>query len=323
MRQYFRQQESSSHLGRCVLGLFILVAILVPVGASAKGGPATGGNYPLPLVSFQVEDEQGLVIAKRCLDIWELEGPAMVEELWHPAKATPDTIVCLILDTASFQEYFQGRAPDWGVGIAIPPGDVIALDYSRLSGGGRGVREVFLHEMTHALLFKASEGIWLPTWFHEGVAMHFSGEWRFVDTVSLMLEGRVPDLYALQGRFPQSAVTADQAYRTSLLAINKLRTTYGPGILSDLVAASVQEGGFSTGFQTATGTGLNAFISDFSASMRLRFGWLIMLTRWPTLFVILALILAVGATRKILNTRRRLAAMEDDEDENENEVFPE
>ncbi len=84
------------------------------------------------------------------------------------------------------------------------------------------------------------------------------------------------------------------------------------------MAASVREGGFSVGFQTATGSDLGIFMNDFTSAMRLRFGWLIMLTRWPTLFVVLALILAVGATRKIIDTRRRLRDMVDDEDE----VFP-
>ena len=45
--------------------------------------------------------------------------------------------------------------------------------------------------------------------------------------------------------------------------------------------------------------------------MHLRFGWLVMLTRWPTLFVLMALVLAIGGARKLLLTRRRLATMDD------------
>ena len=47
--------------------------------------------------------------------------------------------------------------------------------------------------------------------------------------------------------------------------------------------------------------------------MSLRFGWLTLLTRWPGLFVVLALVLVVGAGRKIFLTRRRLAQMEDED----------
>jgi len=295
--------------------LCLMPVLVLPGFASAKGEKGDANPYPLPVISFQVEDEHGLEVAKRCGEIWAEEGPVLVAELVNMAQAAPDTIVCLILATPAFQKYFEGRAPDWGVGIAVPAGNLIAIDYSRLSHVGRGVREVFLHEMTHALLFKASGGTWLPTWFHEGVAMSFSGEWRFVDTFSLMLEGRVPKLDQLQGRFPRSAITADQAYRTSLLAINHLRKTYGEDILANLVAASAREGDFSLGFYAATGSDLRDFTNDFTQTMSLRFGWLIMLTRWPTLFVVMGLILAVSGTRKIISTRRRLAEMEDDEDE--------
>ena len=54
-------------------------------------------------------------------------------------------------------------------------------------------------------------------------------------------------------------------------------------------------------------------MQEFARAMRLRFGWMLFLTRWPGLFVLLALVLAVGGARKIVLTRRRLAAMEDDD----------
>ena len=86
----------------------------------------------------------------------------------------------------------------------------MAVDHVRLPAVGRGLRQVFLHEMVHALLFQTVTETWLPTWFHEGCAMRWSGEWRFSDTVSLALGGRVPRLERLQGHFPASAATADR-----------------------------------------------------------------------------------------------------------------
>jgi hypothetical protein len=49
--------------------------------------------------------------------------------------------------------------------------------------------------------------------------------------------------------------------------------------------------------------------------MSLRFGWLVLVTRWPTLFVLLALVLAVAAIGRVARSRRRLAAMPDEDDE--------
>ncbi|MBE0565299.1 MAG: hypothetical protein IH621_05015, partial [Krumholzibacteria bacterium] len=201
--------------------------------------------------------------------------------------------------------------PDWGVGLALPSGRAVAVDRERLPAVGRGLREVFLHEMVHALLFQAARGAWLPTWFHEGTAMQASGEWRFVDTVSLALAGRVPELGRLQARFPAPAAMADQAYRTSLLAVRRLEERHGPGAVARVLAETARLDDFDTGFLAATGEDPVAFAREFDAHMRLRFGWLVALTRWPTLFVLMGLVLAVGAVRKIALARRRLAAMDD------------
>ncbi len=285
---------------------FLILVFLMALPAGVRAN--------LPLVHFQVENEAALAVAQTCAEIWEKEGPRIVAEL-VPVGTNLDTITCLVLNTKSFQRNFAGRLPDWGVGVAIPGGRHIAIDYVRLPAVGRGIREIFLHEMVHALLFQVAGATWLPTWFHEGTAMHYSGEWRFYDTVSLVLDGRVPSLDRLQGRFPAPAGLADRAYRTSLLAINRLRDQYGDEVVGELLAASRRTGAFSLAFKEVTATGLGDFMDDFASTMNFRLGWLIMLTRWPTLFVLMSLIFAVGAVRKIIRTRRRLAAMEDLEDD--------
>jgi hypothetical protein len=197
----------------------------------------------------------------------------------------------------------------------MPTGRLVAIDHSRMQAVGRGVREVFLHEMVHALLFQGAGEAWLPTWFHEGCAMRYSGEWRFSDTVSLILDGHVPSLDRLQGRFPAHAGHADRAYRTSLLAVIRLQDRHGPEVTARLVAAARRTGNFSLAFQEVTGSDLNDFVADFSAAMKLRLGWLVMLTRWPTLFVLASLIFLLGAGRKFVRNRRRLAEMEAEEED--------
>jgi len=265
-----------------------------------------------PVVHFQVENEAALAVAKTCSEVWDQEGPRILGEL-VPAGTRLDTITWLVLNTESFQQNFAGRLPDWGVGVAMPGGRYIALDYARLPAVGRGPREVFLHEMVHALLFQVAGETWLPTWFHEGCAMFYSGEWKFYDTVSLVLDGQVPSLDNLQGRFPTPVGYADRAYRTSLLAINRLRDQHGDDVVGELLAASRITGAFSLAFKEVTATGLGDFTDNFAATMNLRLGWAIMLTRWPTLFVIMSLIFAAGAARKMANTRRRLSEMEEEE----------
>ena len=291
----------SSSIRRLLLLVVLLSALSVPALAVSP-----------PVVRFEARSPGGWEVAEKCHAIWLDEGPALAAGLL-PALAKTDTVVCLVLDTTTFQGHFGTRMPDWGVGVALSNGRVVALDYTRLSVVGRGTREVFLHEMVHALLFQGAQGQWLPTWLHEGAAMRYGGEWRFTDTVSLVLDGQVPNLAALQGAFPGSAYRADRAYRTSLLAVDRLIERFGPEVIADLVAATARVGNFSDAFVEVTGTTDTTFYAEFAAAMRLRFGWLVLLTRWPSLFVMLALLLLVGGTLKFVRARRRLAEMADEE----------
>ncbi|MEN8007202.1 MAG: hypothetical protein ABFS42_09310 [Candidatus Krumholzibacteriota bacterium] len=301
-------RKISSKLRWRILATVLLVLVAAPaVWAS------------VPVVVFQVETEAGRAAAERCHEIWQAEGPRLAAELLPAGSGVgkADTVTCVILDTPSFQRHFAGSLPDWGVGVAVPSGKVIALDYSRMSAVGRGLREVFLHEMVHALLFQGSGGAWLPVWLHEGAAMLYSGEWRFSDTVSLVLEGRVPDLASLQGRFPVPHHSADRAYRTSLLAVSRLREGFGDEIIVELVRETKKNGNFTEAFLAVTGESLGDFQEKFGQAMRLKYGWMLFLTRWPGLFVLAGIIFLLGATRKIILSRRRLAAMDDGQEAEE------
>jgi hypothetical protein len=199
--------------------------------------------------------------------------------------------------------------------VALPGGRVVAIDQARLPAVGRGVREVFLHEMVHALLMRASGNTPLPAWLHEGLAMRLSGEWRFSDTVTLAMEGRVPELSNLRASFPGSAERAARAYLTSELAVGRLLDEQGPDIAARLMEATRRTRDFREAYEEVTGAPLEVFENDFAAAMSLRFGWLVLVTRWPTLFVLLALVLAVAAIGRVARSRRRLAAMPDEDDE--------
>ena len=245
-------------------------------------------------VLFQVESQQGLPVARLCERTWLRHGAALVEDIL-PRGVVADTVLCLVLSTERFQHYFSDRLSDWGVGIALPPGRLIALDFERVPRAGPGPEAVFMHEMAHALLFQAAGEVHLPTWLHEGVAMRAAGQWRFTDTLGIVLGGRVPSLAALTGPFPQGSAAAQRAYRTSLLAVNWLERQHGPQAVPGIVAAVRRSGDFATGFTAATGETPDEFARRFAAAMQVRFGWFLILFRWPTLFVLMAILFSIGA----------------------------
>lgn len=265
-------------------------------------------------VVFRADTPLARNVARSFQQTWAGHGPALVDDL-IPAGVPLDTVHCFILPTSEFQQYFGDRLPDWGVGVAMPPGKLVAVDYERISSVGPGPVAVFMHEMTHALLFQGAGQARLPTWLHEGAAMRASGEWRIADTVAVALSGRVPSLASLDGPFPRGGTGAQTAYRTSLAAVNFLEHRHGPGAVPRVVAESRRLGDFHRGFESATGQAAEDFAADFATSMRRRYGWILMLFRWPTMFVILALLFLVGALRKVVINRRALRADAESDDD--------
>lgn len=287
-----------------LVGLSLLVAWSPAIAAAIATVPAAA-----PAVVFRIEDEAARPIASLCERVWAARGAALAGALM-PDGVVPDTVHCFVLATEPFTRYFGDRLPDWGVGVALPPGRLIALDYARVPAVGPGPEAVFLHEMTHALLYQAAGDARLPTWLHEGAAMQASGQWRFTDTVGVVLGGRLPSLASLDGPFPRGEAAAERAYRTSLLAVDWLAHEHGPDALRRVVAASRREGDFAAGFTAAVGESPDRFAERFAGAMQLRFGWVLLLVRWPTLFVALAVLFLVGAVRKLVLRRR---ALRDDE----------
>jgi hypothetical protein len=253
----------------------------------------------------------GEAAAKRCQRALQNRGVELAAAILSPGRQS-QPIQCLLLDSETFRAQFGDRLPDWGIGVALSSGRVVALDVERQSQVGRSVEEVFLHELAHALVFQTTDGVWLPTWFHEGIALWKSGEWRFLDTVSVILSGGLPDLIDLSGPFPANDAWADQAYRTSLLAVETLQKEHGPEVVSRLLVASHRTGDFATAFAEVTGEQVEAFAERFAAGMKIRFGWLVWITRWPGLFTLASILFAVAALVRLIRRRRRLAEMPDE-----------
>ena len=250
-------------------------------------------------------------LERDCLDALSEYGPTLTARLWPFAHQRPRVDVHLMTSTG-FRDTLRGRIADWGVGAAL--GRTAWIDCERVPGVGRTVPYVMLHEIVHCLLHQGMGNVRVPSWFHEGVAQSFSGEWRFRDTISLMMDGFVPNLQGLEGSFPGNAQWADRAYRASLLAVDTLIDWYGEDVIAEIIMATRLRGDFEAGFAAATGTTYDDFTTRFAQSMRIRFGWLVTLTRWPTLFVLMALLFAFGAVMRIRRTRRQLAELEDPEE---------
>lgn len=290
---------------RGVLSRFLLFLCLFPLlsaVADARTPPSLDG----------VEFVRGQGVPERvetdCREALTRAWPRLTAALWPYALAQPRLRIHL-WSGAEFSREHGGRIADWGVGLAREREAWIDVD--RAGGGGRSVAQVMLHEVIHCLMTQAvGRGIEVPAWFHEGVAQRLSGEWRFRDTVSLLIDGGVPLLSRLERDFPGSASWADRYYRASLLAVELLIDRHGETVIADLVARTRFTRDFSVAFQAVTGETYAEYAAHFDRTSRLRFGWFFAATRWPILFILMALVFLVGVVFRRRRDRARLDAMD-------------
>ncbi len=247
----------------------------------------------------------------RCRQALAAGRERLLAVCWPYARA-PLEITVHLVTTDTFRRWTAGALPDWGIGVALG-GRTAVIDAWRSDRHDRPLGEVVLHELAHCLLDQAAGPVGVPRWFHEGVAQHVSGEWRWRDTVSLVLEG-VPDLQDLERDFAGPQPWADRAYRTALLAVRFLQQRHGEGAVPSILLQTRTAGDFAAGFARATGEPLAGFAAAFRGRHHLRFGWLVMLTRWPGLFILLACVLMVGIAGRRWRDARRLERMEREEE---------
>jgi len=273
-------------------------------------GRSAGETSRLPVL-WQVSAGVDSSAVRRCRVALAAGRQHLLATCW-PYARPPLTVTVSLVTTDTFRRWTAGMLPDWGIGLAAG-GRRIVIDAWRSDRLDRPLGEVLLHELAHTLMAQATGPASLPRWFHEGVAQYVSGEWRLRDTISLMLEG-VPDLDDLERGFAGPFPAADRAYRAALLAIRFLVARHGQDVLPQLLLATRRTGDFAAAFAQVTGESLPQFAAAFHRHHRLRFGWLLLLTRWPGLFVLMAVVLLVGLAGRRWRDRRRLRQMEQEED---------
>lgn len=274
----------------------LLAILLLPLLAAAA---------PLPEVVVELGDVP-TSIRDDALDVWNDRAAEVQARLWPFARA-PQPVTIHLMDSEAYRGWTAGWLGDWTVGAA--GADWIALDVQRLRAVGQTLEQVLVHEYAHCLIRQGvGERVDAPRWFHEGAAQLVAREWRLGDTVSLILDGGAPDLRTLE-RGLDGGNGADAFYRASLLAASRLEELFGPDVFRELILALRATGDFPTAFSRVTGESYDAFAAGFADSVRLRYGWLFLVTRWPTLFVLAALVFLMGAVLKRRRDRHRLEAM--------------
>ena len=225
--------------------------------------------------------------------------------------------VMLAPDDRHFQQAIGGRAPEWGVGVAVPAEGLIVL---RAYGGTRGayseIRRVFRHELAHIALHRYLEGARIPRWFNEGYATWAAGE---LDVESAWLlrvafaTQRAPPLDSLELSWPTGATDARVAYLLAASVVQYLVNESGTHGLELFLQRWRASGSLETALGATYGISLDQLEEHWRRDVRRRYGWLAVASQSAVFFAFAALGVLVLFVIRRRRDRNRLARLKETE----------
>jgi hypothetical protein len=252
--------------------------------------------------------------AREVARLWPAAARSVAQELRLTAPAVVEVVLA---DHRTFRRWSGGFLPEWGVGYASWPTGPIVIDVDSVLQGEKTLDEVLRHEISHVYLGQKAPHAGWPRWFVEGVAQWQAGEWRFLDTLSLVRAGTVgtlPRLDRIGQDFPAGGRPAQLAYLVSLRALLEIDERLSDaGGWGALVEAASSSGRFDLAFRELLGMSPADFAVELGNELDVKFGWLAAIANVATLFTAMTLLFLAGVGRAYWRKNRRLAEMEREE----------
>jgi uncharacterized protein YjeT (DUF2065 family) len=197
-----------------------------------------------------------------------------------------------------------GRAPAWGVAVAVPDARTILLRADQPD-----LVRTLRHELAHLALHDAVQ-VRVPLWFDEGYATWAAGEWERYGGLELnvaVVRGAVPSLTELDGALRGSGAAASDAYALAATAVVELARRNPAGTLAPLLQRLEAGDDFAAAVLATTGLPLDRFEQEWQRAVRRRYNlgqWLMAGGGWA---VVGLLVLWLVRRRRRLDRVRRAA----------------
>ncbi len=205
----------------------------------------------------------------------------------------------------------QDKVPEWAVGLAYPAQNLIVLKAPAAALYGRvDPFRTFRHELAHLTLHQALDGVPVPRWLDEGLAMYEAREWTLRTTAvlsTLTLKKAFIPLATLTNEFPVSFGEAEAAYALSFSMVAYLLNRQGRERFHAFIR-EVQAGRtLSQSSQAAFGLSFYDLEERWHRYLRIRYTWVPVVTSSAALWFAASLLFLWVYVRKQRAARRKVA----------------
>lgn len=260
---------------------------------------------------LRIEAPSGLSGEKSRLESFEAKRLEDVMRLVGLRNPGPPIHIELAAESSDWAR----SVPRWTAGFAVQ--DKVVIFPSRSpSYPDSTLNDVLRHEVTHALIWRASAGRPVPRWFNEGLAMAAERGWKLRDQTQLffhLVSGTRLSLQELDGLFMGGQSEQTRAYLLSGALVQNLLARHGAAAGGRVLEQMGNGASFETAFTDIVGQSPLAAEEDFWNRQRVWTTWMPVLFSQETLWTVITLL----AILAILRRRRRNAELRKKWDEEE------
>ncbi len=205
------------------------------------------------------------------------------------------------------------RLPEWGGGGAIGQDTIIIPVYKKYAFYPDDYLRITLHELVHIALARAYQNIRIPRWFHEGMAMTFSGELSFDEgallSKAIITRSLLPfDSIEYVNRF--NHYKAQIAYSQSHFAIQYMTKLYGYDMLPELLDSARVYRKFDTACMRVFGLTVDEFETIVKNQMVVKYRYAFLFSDYSMFWIIASFLVITGFIITLYRNRKRRLAME-------------
>lgn len=214
------------------------------------------------------------------------------------------------------------QPPSWADAVAFWPDNIIVISLTTTQHRPVSLETVFRHELSHLVLRWVVGDAQIPRWFNEGLAIVESDEQAFERLRLLwpsVARGEITPLRRLERRFPAREFQANQAYAESADFVRFLARYRGRWRFREMLERIRDGEPFFEAMSTTWGASIPTLESAWHRDLRQRYSVFPTVTAGMTMWIGVGMLAIFAYIKRRRDIRRRIEAMPDVEDEDEEE----